>query len=224
MKILILFFLFLGCGYVVEVQEQTKADQEIQVVTKLSWEKDAITRAMWSQTIREVIDDEWKRSFSAASDGKRLCFNYYDMPTDKQKQVVAELIVAMAKYESGWDPKKRLKEPVSDFPNGDAITGKPVYSEGLLQLSYQDVKWHPYCNAIDWTKDKNKLATDHTRTILSPTINLNCGAQILARQIRTRGTFYTTTNYYWSVLRIGGKWGKTNEITSYIKKAVPSCR
>jgi hypothetical protein len=61
----------------------------------------------------------------------------------------------------------------------DPVTGKQVASEGLLQLSYQDVPnygsvlKYPLCK-IQWSKDKSLSVTDPKKTILDPYINLEC--------------------------------------------------
>jgi hypothetical protein len=92
----------------------------------------------------------------------------------------------------------------------DPVTHRPVWSEGLLQLSYADASpykgWKPTtsyfqavdnegkavgeksanglgygCDEIDWEADKKKDALDATRTIYNPFVQLSCGMRIFER-------------------------------------------
>lgn len=159
-------------------------------------------------------------SLSRVKDILDFCPKYAAIPGSEKAWVWVELISAMAKFESGWSPVSRMVEPASSFPTPDPITGRPVASEGLLQLSYQDSKWHKGCR-FDWSKDKSLAAKDPRKTILNPEINIECGVKILARQIERRGLIVVPSGPYWSVI-YNGKYSKLTQIRAMVK-ASPLC-
>ena len=126
----------------------------------------------------------------------------------------------MAYFESGWKPTSRMTETTMGI---DPVTGKQVESEGLLQLSYQDVPNYgsvlkfPACK-IDWQKDKSLSAIDPKKTILDLYINLECGLRILGSQIKKKGSAILSSGVYWSVLKEGGKYSKVESIIDMITK------
>jgi len=126
--------------------------------------------------------------------------------------VWVELIKWISFYESSWSPLTRYNESTMGT---DPITGLPVYSEGLLQLSYQDSQWAPYCK-FDWAKDKDLHVDDPKKTILNPFNNLDCGMRILANQIQKRGKIVLQTGHYWSVLRESGRYSKVSSIVDKV--------
>lgn len=88
----------------------------------------------------------------------------------------------------------------------DPVTGRQVASEGLLQLSYQDVQWAPYCE-FDWSVDKKYSDTDARKSIFDPEkITEDCGIQILDRQVAKKSNIALSSGVYWAVLKIGGKY------------------
>lgn len=119
---------------------------------------------------------------------------------------------ALAKAESCLKTTTRYVEPPS--LGKDIVTGQQNTSEGLLQLSYQDSKIHG-CK-FDWAADKSKAVSDQTKTIFNPKNNLECGAIILDKQIKVRGTLVSPKNYYWAVLNTTNKRYKT--FLTYLKK------
>ena len=130
----------------------------------------------------------------------------------------AELISAVAFHESGWKPTSRMKEPGLGT---DPVTGQTVWSEGLLQLSYQDTEWARFCR-FDWNRDKDLAPNDPAKTILDPALNLDCGVRILAGQIHRTHFVVLASGVYWSVLKEGGNHTKVAEIAAMTKK-LPFC-
>jgi hypothetical protein len=92
----------------------------------------------------------------------------------------------------------------------DAVTGLQNTSEGLLQLSYQDSKYHG-CQFF-WEIDKKLDVKSFDKTIFNPKFNLECGMIILDKQIKARGVLETSSPYYWAVLN------KSNKRFSEFKK------
>ncbi len=134
---------------------------------------------------------------------KDLCPNFFALSVEQQRTFWAYLFQAIAVPESSMNPYTRFREV--GIPGIDSVTKQPVWSEGLLQLSYGDTYGHKQCE-FDWKRDQHLEDTDRSKTIFDPRINLQCGVYIMARQltrIKTivtgEGTLYTKA-YYWSVL------------------------
>lgn len=104
--------------------------------------------------------------------------------TDKAR-FWAAFFESVAKYESGFDPAAIYQEGWSDPETAD-----PQLSQGLLQLSYSDRRYHADCHV------------DRERgNIYDPEVNLSCGVAILRKQIEKRKTLFPGPKpYYWSVL------------------------
>lgn len=179
---------------------------------KISWEVTP-SRKAWSDFAKKEVEKSMP-SLEKATDILDFCPTYSFLPESKRPWFWVELISAMAKFESGWNPTSRMVEPSSAFPSVDPITGQPVASEGLLQLSYQDKRWMPSCR-FDWSKDKLLGPRDPKKTILNPEINLECGIKILARQIERRGLIVVGSSPYWSVI-YSGKYSKLPEIKAMV--------
>lgn len=182
----------------------------------LSWEKSIPQSILWSKYIYSVIEKEEPQMLSAdaALDTDLFCPRFKDMTADQRLNFWGELFSGMAKYESGWDPASRYIEVTM---GNDSITGQPTASEGLLQLSYQDVPNYGGVCEFDWNKDKNKTTKDITRSILDPYKNLRCGIKIMARIIKKRGVIATDTGAYWAVIKKNGSHHKINEIAAMTK-------
>jgi hypothetical protein len=143
----------------------------------------------------------------------RFCPKYYSLTGEQKMNAVGMLISAIVKYESNFDPLMRYREATM---GSDPVTGQPVYSEGLLQLSYQDVTAWAFCK-FDWNADKKLAATDPRRTILDPYNNLECGVRILSEQVDRTGHIVIDNGAYWAVIKEQGKYEKINEIASLVK-------
>jgi hypothetical protein len=152
-----------------------------------------------------------------ASDITEFAPNYASLNEAQQLNVWGELISGVARFESSWNPCDRFKE---NFAKPDPITGEPVVSEGLLQLSYQDVTGHPKLDGLfDWEKDKLLDRKDCSKTILEPLRNLTGGIIILTDQIQKHSKIILKSPY-WSTLRDSdtGKETKVEEIKTMVKK------
>jgi hypothetical protein len=194
-----------------------KAQVPDVVAPRLSWEKYPENRA-WSEFMFKIIFTEFFDKMDKAQDIERFCPKYRSLDKYRKTWVLGEMISAISKYESGWNPLSRMQETTMGI---DPVTKEPVYSEGLLQLSYQDIQWAPYC-AFDWSKDKALSRTSPAKTILDPYKNLYCGTRILANQIASKGKIILSSGVYWAVIKEGGKYQKIDPITSYTK-ALPFC-
>ncbi len=180
----------------------------------LAWESSKYPqREDWSNYLMTLILTDWKSLLAGASDIKTFCPTYYNLNNNQRANVWAQLFVSMAKFESAYSPTSRMQETTMGT---DPVTGRPVYSEGLLQLSYQDITAYKFCK-IDWSKDKNLSATDPKKTILDPYINLHCGVGIMANQIAKKGTIAIGSGAYWAVIKTNSKYNQLSSITSMVR-------
>lgn len=218
MKYLILLALLAGCatksvdtspthdsGPLVDAGEPTGSvivdKPEERPALVLSWEVGHPERKSWTAKV-EVLLKELMPKLDKAQDFEKLLGK---KPADKYK-AWGEVIVAVVKFESNYNPKTVYGEPP---PLGyDSI--------GLLQLSYEDNAGYPFC----------KLSRAQ-KNLLDPLVNLNCGVRIMAQLIAKDGhisgshlnakgkTVYTGASAYWSTLR---PKRKLPEVLAQVKK------
>ncbi len=185
------------------------------VMHPLSWESlKAPFRRDWSLFLQEIILNEWSSLLDGASDMTTFCPRYYELNREQRANVWAGLFSAVSKYESSYDPTSRMRETTMGT---DPVTGEQVVSEGLLQLSYQDMGSAKWC-AFDWEADKKLAADDPRKTILDPYRNLHCGVGIMARQIAKQNKISVSKGLYWAVLREGGSRTKVPQIAQLVQQ------
>ncbi len=179
----------------------------------LSWEKVRAEGKSWSQFLHESIRLNFHNMLEEVQDMETFCPRYKSLTETEKINAFGMLIAGVVKYESSYNPLRRYRESTM---GKDPITGEQVVSEGLLQLSYQDIRGWPACQ-FDWKHDKILDPTDPHRTILDPYRNLDCGLRILASQIRRRGHILLEKNVYWATLKINGKYEKIQPIIKIVK-------
>lgn len=182
------------------------------VYEPLLWEPVRAGSKAWSTFVFDLIRGEASALLNA-TDFNFFCPNYAELSLDQKINAAGMLISGMTRYESNHNPLARYHESTMGI---DPITGQPVYSEGLLQLSYQDIQGYPFCQ-LDWETDQHLSPTDPNKTILNPITNLDCGVRILARQVSRRGTIILSTGAYWSVIKSNSQYNKLNEISALVQ-------
>lgn len=198
--ILVTFFSLVGCTQIPTTPEQ----KATTALVPLSWE--SVKGANdWSQFVFLKIRDKHLSSFDKAKDAERFCPAYKSLNTDQKATAWAELISAMAKYESSWDPS-------SSSVDVGTSEDRDTWSVGLLQMS-----------VIDQESYKLPLGFSFA-DLKKPLPNLELGLAILAQQIEKKGTVILSSRsgLYWAVLFEGGKYDKTAQIISMTKK-IPFC-
>lgn len=185
----------------------------------LAWEtKSRPERKNWSDYTLKVIEAQFS-NLDQATDAVVFCPNY-TLLEEKYKLIVWGMLISeIALHESSWNPTTRSKEGTMGV---DGVTKDQVYSEGLMQLSYQDTQWSSYCR-FDWSKDKLLSPKDPRKTILNPYLNLSCGIRILAEQVARKKKIVLKNDIYWSVLHEGGKFSKVPEMAKDIRKRLDFC-
>lgn len=180
----------------------------------LAWETSSKPeRKAWSQYLMKLVLEDWNSLLKGADDMRDFCPRYNSLNDNERANVWAQLFVAMARYESAYSPTSRMHETTMGT---DPITKKPVFSEGLLQLSYQDITGWKFCK-FDWSKDKYLSPTDPKKTILDPYINLHCGVGIMAKQIARTGKIKVGSGAYWAVIKTNSRYQQISSITSMVK-------
>ena len=173
----------------------------------------------WSAATKKMINDLGPHLLLGTDDMKTFCPSYNSLSVPQKTHFWAYFISALTKYECYYNPAVRYVEPGMGT---DPITKRPIASEGLLQLSYQDVLNHPYCNEFDWSIDSKLKDNDPKKTIFDPYKNLRCGIQILDRQVRLYNKIGTDTGGYWAVIIPKNKHSKISQIVGHLK-AVKFC-
>lgn len=182
--------------------------------TPLAWESSkSPNRIKWSEATYKEVERRLDQ-FDLAKDANRFCPNYQLLNTRQKINFWGQLIAAISYFESGWNPTTRFHESTMGT---DPVTKLPIYSEGLLQLSYQDTLWYKHCE-FDWNQDKKLKPHDPNKTIFDPNKNLSCGIGILARQIQRYQQIVIKSNVYWAVIREGGRYNRINSIIGIVKQ------
>ncbi len=120
---------------------------------------------------------------------------------------------AIVKAESGFNRASRYTENLGI----DYITKKQVVSEGLFQLSYQDLRGYPECKVFNWEADKLKSDKDISKTIFDAKNQFVC-AMAIANKLGSQGR---ALGAYWSTARHTSTPGK--RIYSELAQKFPSC-
>ncbi len=153
--------------------------------------------ATWTQFAAKMVLTEAPDLMKGTADVQMFCPSYARLSTDDKVNFWVYLISAVVKYESAFSPTSRMRETGLGT---DTVTGQHVYSEGLLQLSYQDGQNYAFCNEFDWRRDKDLNPTDPHKTILDPIKNLRCGIRILNKVIGRHNLIAFDSGHYWSTL------------------------
>lgn len=175
---------------------------------RLGWESSRRPEAARWSAYAESVVSLYLDEFDKAADAPLFCRRYASLDRDQRVEVWADVMAWVSYWETGWDPRNRTAEPDQGV---DDVTGRPVYSEGLLQLSYQDRDSNPYC-AFDWTADKNLPAGDLRRSILNPYENLYCGVRTMADLVAKNGRAAVAQGGYWSTLQLGSVHDRSRQI------------
>jgi len=184
----------------------------------LAWESSDLPEAkLWSKYAYSVIN-QYFDELDKAQDVQAFCPKYPELNRDEKIMAWADIMVGISYRESGYDPLNRTLEEGGGI---DDITEQPVYSEGLLQLSYQDIDSNPYC-LFDWEKDKTLALNDPHRTILNPYNNLYCGIRTMADLVRDNKTIIVSQGGYWSTIQAGVVHGQLKNVEKLVKK-LPFC-
>jgi Transglycosylase SLT domain len=161
----------------------------------LSW--DDQSRRPWSVTLLASIQNAMPKL--TLGNPNSFLNGYDNLTTDLQLKFWGELVVAIAKFESSWNPHDIFHEPPP----------LSIDSVGLLQLSYEDQSAYNL-----------EPLSESQKSLEDPSINLRCGVTILAALIAKDRTVASSLSgryrggaVYWSTLRAGHKVDQILSIT-----------
>jgi hypothetical protein len=155
-----------------------------------------------------------------------------------KRQFYAVLLWAIAGPESDWQRTQiTLETNLEGVPNPiDPVTGQQVRSEGLLQLSYQDMDSYgaPDACSFDWAADKTKALAEYaagvpsgdgTRSIHDAYKNLECALFIVNVHLTERYPsvkLEDALQRYWVVMNPENAAYRL--VRSNLRKRLPACR
>lgn len=187
-----------------------------------AWKAQALNYSQYAAFIVDHFGDQLIDGAHSLNGANSLCPKYKNLSRSARIEFWVHFVSAVTRFESGYKPNTRYHE--STFTYLDSITGEQVYSEGLLQLSYQDGKSYKECAGVfNWNDDKLLSRTSLQKTIFDPMRNLYCGIRIMNRIIKSKKTLMFDSGNYWAVLRPTSKYGKTSQITAMVQERNPWC-
>lgn len=192
----------------------------VDTITPPLWEKARPEGKQWTKFATEVIEKDGMSLLAGSRDIEQFCPRYGALSQNEKVGFWVYLVSAVVKFESGFSPVARMQETTMGI---DPITKLPVQSEGLLQLSYQDVLAYPYCNEFDWSVDQHLAVKDPAKTILNPEKNLRCGIRILNQQLRKKSLIEFRPGNYWAVLMPRNRPDSPVEKIKALSRATPMC-
>jgi hypothetical protein len=167
----------------------------------LSWDTSP-DRAAWSAALVDAIRS--RKADLDAGNPDAFIPGYAALAPEGQVKFWAEFVVAIAKYESTWNPHAHFKEPPP----------LKVTSVGLLQIAYEDQKEYHFDPPVD----------AKSNSLEDPATNLRCGVAILAQRVAHdgavvggKGDHSRGAARFWAVLR-DGKSHKLAAIRALTKK------
>jgi len=202
-------FVITMISFLVGCESKSDPVEEAPKPISLSWENTTAPhpeRKPWSEYLIGKISEK-KAVLDTAKDIGIFCPNYGNLDQNLQMKAWGELWVAVAYYESGYNPKT---SSVDVGKPGD----KDTYSVGLYQMSVVDQK--NYKIPLGYKLDD----------LLTAKPNIHLAIEIFALQIAKRGKVFIPKGepgLYWAVIHPGGKYDKTKEIIARTKKHVPEC-
>jgi len=145
----------------------------------------------YSEHVETTVEAQYPRLLElSASRLSRVCPNWSRMERAERREFWSALLWSISGPESG---RNRTLVYVEGTMSKDPVTGYQVRSEGLLQLSYQDIVSYKYRGGdISWERDREHARRDYDsrvkygtpeRTILDAYANLNLGLWIVQRRL-----------------------------------------
>lgn len=174
----------------------------------LSWENTTAPhpeRAAWSKSLIDIIGEKFD-VLDKAKDMSKYCPKFSLLTKKDKINALAEFMVALAYYESGYNPKASSV----DVGTKD---DKSTWSIGLWQMS-----------VIDQSSYNIKFCYNYD-DLLKPAPNAKLAIYVLAKQIASQGLICVDKNVYWATLscKSTAKYQVNNQIAARLQKAFKSC-
>lgn len=170
---------------------------------KYSWDND--TRKAWSTHLDKIMHEDMN-IYASASDISKLCPKFNALNSDQKAQALSEFWIALALYESGWNPKDYSVDVGNKSDKGS-------WSVGLYQMSANDSAAKKYGASFESLKD--------------PLVNITVATEQMRRQIDKCGAIFLDNKSkcrYWAVALHSNKFSKIPEIKARVLKYAPECK
>jgi hypothetical protein len=164
-------------------------------------------RMVWSDAVIAAFKADLP-TFAGAKDITVFCPKFGVLSEDQKLKALGEFWVAVAYYESGFNPKSASVD-VGTKDNKD------TWSVGLYQMSVTDQKNYGFPFGFDY---------DDLQT---PLPNIKLALAVLKKQVASKGLLAIPApqkGVYWAVLRPGGKFDKSAKIAERVKKYASFCQ
>lgn len=161
-------------------------------------------RKPWSDALVKEVRKNLS-DYSKAKDIKEICPRFESLNEDQKVKGISEFFVALAFYESGFNPKSSSV----DVGNKD---NRNSYSDGLFQVSGTD----RVSRSLGYTY----------QDLLKPIPNIEVATEIFRRQISNCGEFILPNSSkcrYFATLLEGNKYNKIKEIKARVLKHAKEC-
>lgn len=161
----------------------------------------------------------------------RVCPKWGGLTKSQRKEFWSALLWSIAGPESSRNRTSILLEATM---SKDPVTGYQVRSEGLLQLSYQDIRNYKYNGGdILWEKDRTMAISDYNkllhygtpeRTMLNAYANLNLGLFIMNHLLTVTyptATIQEALGKYWFTMK--SLYPPFLEVMMNMSNRMPAC-
>jgi hypothetical protein len=154
----------------------------------------------WDKIIELAIPPELL-SASMGHDVRQFCPRFPAISEADKRAFWAYFFQALAGAEGGLKTNVVAHHSQPAMQVKDSVAGTIGRTQGLLQLTYEDIK--RYGCDFDFEADRHLRVTDPDRTILRPKNNLECGIKILQQELVGQHKPLLSRTQYWSTLQPG---------------------
>jgi len=204
MRYYLILFLFLASCQTVQTPVTSPPIEPKPIETRISLSWDDGTRNSWSDAIVSITKKDLS-TYLSAKDSATFCPKFNQLTDDQKVKAIGEFWVAVAYYESGWNPKS---ESVDVGTQGN----KESWSVGLFQMSGKDSSAKNFGYGYEKLKE--------------PIPNIEVALFQMKKQILKSGVWFlpvSAPNRYWAVILVGGKYQKIEKIKARVIKNLSLC-
>lgn len=213
MKLILSCTLILSAQFLISCASGNKTEpvnetpQQVERIS-LYWENTSAPhpeRIPWSDTLTAIIRTDLP-AYAASKDIAEICPKFKDLSEDGQVKAISEFWVALAYFESSFNPKSNS---VDVGKPGD----KGSWSVGLYQMSANDGAAKVYKATFE--------------TLQDPLVNIKVATEQMRRQLKNTNEILlpNSSKYrYWAVALENNKFSKIPEIKARVLKYAPECK
>lgn len=187
--------------------ETAPAKEEQNARIPLYWENTTEAhpeRTAWSDALIAGFSADFDL-YSKAKDITEICPKYHALEKQDKLKALGEFWVAVAYFESGFNPK-------SESVDVGTKTDKGSWSVGLYQLSSNDNSSKELSGSYEKLKD--------------PIFNIKVSLFQIKKQVSKRNVFFLPNHdsmRYWAVILKGNRYSQIPNVLARVKKHAPKC-